>query len=229
MAELKRDTHVYAVPVQVPATAGHWHPVWAVQLGSVKWLEQEYEVPRHEPIDVAFHAQPDSASHVVCAPFEVHGSAVPLHDPITVSSHMQPGVLVHVVDAVAVEQAVVVGVPMQRGPVEKITVDDGARMRADLQQISLVQSLLCLQVLGHEVLQIPLQQTSPFIVLQSVDCAQALGQGVAVGFRQSPSTARFGSSRCADVQQISLLSVLQSAEPVQALGHSPGGKQIGSL
>jgi len=97
-----------------------------VQLGSLKWLEQAYEVPAHEPIDIAIQAQPDSASHVAWANFEVHASAVPLHDPITVSSHMQPGVLAHVADVVLVEQAVAVGVPMQRGPVEKIVVDVGA-------------------------------------------------------------------------------------------------------
>jgi len=102
-------------------------------------------------------------------------------------------------------------------------------MRADLQQISLVQSLLCLHDLGQEVLQIPLQQISPFIVLQSVDWAQLLGHGVVVVFRQSPSTPRFGSSKRTDVQQTSLLAVLQSEEPVHDLGHCPGGKQIGSL
>jgi hypothetical protein len=59
---------------------------------------------------------------------------------------------------------------------EKVTVASGTRVRADLQQIWPAQSLLTLQVLGHDLLHIPLQHTSPEAVLQSADWAQALGQ-----------------------------------------------------
>jgi hypothetical protein len=92
-------------------------------------------------------------------------------------------------------------------------------MSADLQQTCALQSLLCLQVLAHVVLHTPLQQISPLIVLQSVDCAHFFGQGVVVVLRQRPETARFGSSTATESQQTSLLSVLQSVEPVHALGH----------
>jgi len=86
-----------------------------------------------------------------------------------------------------------------------------------------------LQLLGHDVLQTPLQHTSPLIVLQSVDCAQLFGQGVDEGFKHNPPTARVGSSSFTEVQQTSLLSVLQSEEPVHDLGQSEGAKQMGSL
>jgi hypothetical protein len=195
----------------------------------VEWYEHGSAEPVQEPIDVAFHAQPDNDSQVACAAFVVHATDVPLHEPIVVASQMQPGVVGHVVEEARVAQLVTAGVPTQRGPVEKVRVDTGARMSADLQQIWLLQSLLCLHVLGHDVLQTPLQQTSPAIVSQSVDCAHFVGQGVDVVFRQSPSTARWGSSKRTEVQQTSLLSVLQSVETVHDLGHCSGGRQMASL
>jgi hypothetical protein len=178
---------------------------------------------------MAFHAQPDSISHAAWVPFDVHGRDVPLQDPMTVVSHWHPGVVVHTVCDVCVAQLVVVGVPVQRGPVENVSVAEGARMIADLQQTCAVQSLLCLHVLGQDLLQTPLQQISPSIVSQSVDCVHCFGHGVDVVFKQSPSTPRFGSISLTDVQQTSLLSVAQSDEPVHAFGQCPGGKQMGSL
>lgn len=68
------------------------------------------------------------------------------------------------------------GVPAQCGPIEKVTVASGTRVRADLQQICPEQSLLTLQVLGQDLLHMPLQHTSPAAVLQSADWAHALGQ-----------------------------------------------------
>jgi hypothetical protein len=172
--------------------------------------------------------QPDKPSQVSCVAFEVHATDVPLQEPIVVASHVQPGVAGHET-ALRVEQLVIDGVPTQRGPVLNVNVEAGARIRADLQQICALQSLLTLHDLGQLVLHTPLQQISPPIVLQSVDCVHFVGQGVVVVFKQSPWTARFGSSSATESQQTSLLSVLQSVEPVQALGHCPGGRQMGSL
>jgi hypothetical protein len=98
-----------------------------------------------------------------------------------------------------------------------------------LQQIWALQSLLTLHDLGHDVLHMPLQQISPPIVLQSVDCVHFVGHGCVVVFKQSPDTLRFGSSTATESQQTSLLSVLQSVEPVHDLGHCEGGRQMGSL
>jgi hypothetical protein len=44
-----------------------------------------------------------------------------------------------------------------------------------LQQIWPEQSLLTLQVLGQDLLHMPLQHSSPALVLQSVDWTHALG------------------------------------------------------
>ena len=178
---------------------------------------------------MALHAQPDSISQAAWVAFEVHGRDVPLHDPMTVVSHWHPGVVVHVVCDVLGAQVGLVGVPVHRGPVENVSVADGARMSADLQQICAVQSLLCLHVLGQDLLQTPLQQISPLIVSQSVDCMHVFGHGVDVVLRQSPSTARFGSINLTELQQTSLLVVSQSEEPVHFFGQRPGGRQMGSL
>ena len=159
----------------------------------------------------------------------MHATDVPLHTPIVVASHWQPGVALHAAMVVMGAQLVIVGVPLQRGPVENSRVADGARMMADLQQTMAVQSLLCLQVLAHDLLHTPLQQISPAIVSQSVDCAHFVGHGDDVVFMQSPSTLRFGSRSLTELQQTSLLSVLQSEEEVHAFGHCPGGRQMGSL
>jgi hypothetical protein len=178
---------------------------------------------------VAFHAQPVSASHVSCVNFEVQATDVPMHEPITVVSQLQPAAVVQEVELVKLEQLVTDGVPTQRGPVVKVMVGGGVRIRADLQQICAVQSLLCWHFLGQVVLHTPPQQISPPIVLQSVDCEHFFGQGVVEVFKQSPETARFGSITPTESQHTSLLSVLQSVEPVHDFGHFPGGRQMGSL
>jgi hypothetical protein len=67
------------------------------------------------------------------------------------------------------------------------------------------------------------------MVLQSVDCEHFLGHAVVDVFKQSPPTARFGSSTATESQHTSLLSVLQSLELEHDLGHLPGGRQMGSL
>ncbi len=110
------------------------HPGWAWQLNCVTWFEHGYPVPVHEPMVVAFHVQPERDSHVACANFEVHATAVPLHEPMVVAFHVQPGVAGHETPLRA-RQLVVVGVPMQRGPVVNVSVGVGVRMSADLQQI----------------------------------------------------------------------------------------------
>jgi hypothetical protein len=65
---------------------------------------------------------------------------------------------------------------VQCGPVEKTTVGGGSFTSADLQQICWLQSELVLQDFAQVVEQMPLQQISLLAVLQSVDCAQAVGQ-----------------------------------------------------
>jgi len=204
------------------------HPGSASQLSCERWLVHGIAVPAHEPGVVAFHAHPDRDSHVTCETFVVHATDVPLHEPIVVASQVQPGITGQEV-ALRVAQVAAAGVPMQRGPVVNVRVDLGARMRAELQQIWALQSLLTLHVLAHVVLHTPSQQISPPIVLQSVDCAHFFGHGVVVGFTQSPETLRFGSRMATESQQTSLLSVLQSVDPVHDLGHFEGGRQIGSL
>jgi hypothetical protein len=227
-ADVRCVPQEYVVPEQVPAIGGHMQPGWASQLACVKWFEHAYDVPAHEPGVVAFHAQPVRPSHVSCVNFEAHATDVPMHEPITVVSQLQPGVAGHEVE-LSIEQVVVAGVPTQRGPVVNVSVGGGVWIRADLQQICALQSLLCLQVFAQVVLHTPWQQISPPIVLQSVDCMHFLGHGCVDVFRQSPPTARFGSSTPTESQHTSLLSVLQSPEPVHALGHFPGGRQMGSL
>jgi hypothetical protein len=90
-----------------------------------------------------------------------------------------------------------------------------------------VQSELVSQTLGQLVEQTPSQQISPAVVRQSDDEVQVVGHGSAVGFRQSPLTARCGSIFLTVVQQISPRLVLQSSLEEQLCGHSDGGKQNG--
>ncbi len=94
-------------------------------------------------------------------------------------------------------------------------------MRAEFE----VQSALDLHDFGQLVEQMPSQQISPMLVWQSVDCLHVFGHGEYVGFRQSPSVLKFGSSSLTVVQQISPDAVLQSLLLPQEAGHSEGGRQ----
>jgi hypothetical protein len=116
---------------------------------------------------------------------------------------------------------------VQRGPTENVVVALGSRVSADLQQIWPGQSLLCWQVFGQLLLQIPSQQISPPAVLQSTDWAQTLGQAVVLlaGLRQRPVALRFGSRLRTVVQQTSPLVVSHSEDWVHAFGHLDAGKQ----
>ena len=105
----------------------------------------------------------------------LHDEGVPTHVPAVDVTGAHPGTVEHEL-LEREEQAAVDGVPVQCGPVEKVMVAPGRRVRADLQQICPEQSLLTLHDFGHDLLQMPLQQISPAVVLQSVDWPQALGQ-----------------------------------------------------
>jgi hypothetical protein len=130
-------------------------------------------VPVHTP--PVGHTHPGSAAQVVAVVFRLQALGAPVQVPAVGVLTRQPGTPGHSdVDKAAHDEWV--GVPAQWGPIEKVTVASGTRLRADLQQIWPAQSLLTLQVLAHDLLHMPLQHTSPAVVLQSADWAQALGQ-----------------------------------------------------
>ena len=85
--------------------------------------------------------------------------------------------------------------------------------------------MLTLQVLGHDLLHMPLQHTSPEVVLQSADWAHALGQVAYPGFRHKPAAFTWSSTSRTVVQQISPETVSQSVDWMQAFGHLAGGRQ----
>ncbi len=98
-------------------------------------------------------------------------------DPLQVPAGpvaVQPGMVAHEDD----EQVEYDGVPVHRGPGEKVCVAAGSRVSADLQQICPEQSLLVSHVFGQDLLHMPLQQSSPFDVLQSVDVEHSFGHAV---------------------------------------------------
>jgi hypothetical protein len=117
---------------------------------------------------------------------------------------------------------------MQVGLAVKILVCcEESRCQADLQQIWLVQSVLCVQVFAQVSEQRPLQQSGADIEVQFEELVQVWGQGSYSGFRHRPGTTKVGSRLPTDVQQISPEVVLQSALVAQALGHCEGGRQMG--
>ena len=66
--------------------------------------------------------------------------------------------------------------PLQVGPTVNTWVTiDSTRVKADLQQIWPVQSLLCVQVFSQVEAHRPLQQSSPSAEVQSAEVAQAFG------------------------------------------------------
>jgi len=106
-----------------------------------------------------------------------------------------------------------------------VTVASGTRVRADLQQICPAQSLLTLQVFGQDLPHMPLQHTSPEVVLQSADWAHALGQVAYPGFRHRPADFTWASISRTVEQQISPETVSQSVDCAHAFGHFAGGRQ----
>lgn len=166
---------------------------------------------------VSSHWQPGSAAHSVSlrtpqlatdprhaplAPYE-HPLVAPQHDALWQSSQVR------------LELVVV----LHRGGVRKVTVAEGPRTNADLQQISPLQSELVEQVVGQSRLHRPLQHSSPAEVRQSLDFSHALGQLAYLGSRHSPVTPREGSIRVTVLQQISPVPVLQVASLSHPLGH----------
>ena len=101
----------------------------------------------------------------------------------------------------------------------------GTRVRADLQQIWPAQSLLTLQVFGQALLHMPLQHTSPRVVLQSADWPHALGHVAYPGFKHRPAAFTWFSISRTVVQQISPETVSQSVDWAHAFGHFAGGRQ----
>jgi hypothetical protein len=118
--------------------------------------------------------QPGWAAQVVEERLALQALGLPVHVP-TVGVLVRQPVTVEQAEVDNEAQDVYDGVPAQWGPTEKVTVASGSRVRADLQQIWPAQSLLTLHVLGQDVLHMPLQHSSPALVLQSVDWAHALG------------------------------------------------------
>jgi hypothetical protein len=93
-----------------------------------------------------------------------------------------------------------------------------------------VQSLLVWHCFSQVSEHTPSQQIEPLALpMQSDDCAHALGHALYCGLRQSPLAFNVESTFCTDVQQTSPEAVLQSVLAAQDLGHSEGGKQMGSL
>lgn len=172
---LALSAHAPGVPRQLAwVLAVQVQPVCAAQEVALGCELQVYAVPRQVPALVG-QLQPGSAAQVVDVVFAPHDRGVPLHVPALGELTWQPGSEAQVdVDREAQDAAL--GVPAQCGPMEKVCVRPGSRVRADLQQSWPRQSLLTLQVFAHDLLHWPLQHTSPDVVLQSVDCAHALGQ-----------------------------------------------------
>jgi hypothetical protein len=127
-------------------------------------------------------------------------------------------------------QDVAVGVPAQVRVASKTTGGGGKSCTGDLQQISPLQSLLWVQVLGQLAAQSPWQQIG--VVddpLQSADDIHSLGHAVIDGLRHTPCEPSPGSSTDAEVQQASPFAVLQSASLEQPVGQSLAAVQMGVL
>lgn len=212
------------VPTQLgPADAAHVQPLCSVHEADVVCDVHGATTPEHRPEPVG-QVQPGSAAQAVAVVFELQDLGVPEHVPAAGVLTRQPGTAGQVdVDRDAHDAWV--GVPAQCGPIEKVTVAVGTRVRADLQQIWPAQSLLTSQVLGQDLLHMPLQHSSPEVVLQSADWVHALGQLAYPGFRHRPAAFTCSSTRRTVVQQISPETVSQSVDWLQDFGHFAGGRQ----
>jgi hypothetical protein len=125
-------------------------------------------------------------------------------------------------------QDVAVGVPAHTRVASKTTGAGGKSCAGDLQQISPLQSLLWVQLLGQLAAQRPLQQIGVVVdPLQSAEDEHCLGHAVIEGLRHTPRDARPGSSTEAEVQQASPLAVSQSASLEHPVGQSLAAVQIG--
>lgn len=163
------------VPVQLgPVDAAQAQPLCKAQEVVVVCEVHGATEPEHAPVLVG-QVQPGSAAQAVAVGFALQALGVPVHRPALGVLTRHPGTEAQIdVDKDAHEEDM--GVPAQRGPIEKVTVVPEARVRADLQQIWPEQSALTSQVFAHDLLHMPWQHTSPEVVLQSVDWVHALGQ-----------------------------------------------------